>query len=55
MESGERMRLQAIISVLVKQLGGKATITEAEINQATEISVNVKPDGLDIQVEVKNG
>lgn len=55
MENGERLRLQAIISALVKQLGGKATVTEAEIEQAKNIEVSVKPDGIDIRVEVKDG
>lgn len=54
MENGERLRLQAIISVLVQQLGGNATVTEAEINQAKTIEVNVKPDGIDIRVETKD-
>lgn len=49
MENGERLRLQAIISVLVKQLGG-----EAKIEAANNISVQVNPDGLSIKVEVKH-
>lgn len=54
MENSERLRLQSIIAVLVKQLGGKATVKESEINNAKALEVLVKPDGIDISVEVKN-
>lgn len=54
MESGERLRLQSIISVLVQQLGGEANLSEAEITAAKPIEVQVQPDGLSIRVEVKH-
>lgn len=53
MESGERMRLQAIISELVSQLGGEATIKEADLITAKDIQVSVNHDGIYIKVEAK--
>ena len=55
MENGERLRLQAIISELVRQLGGSATIKEADINTAKSIEVTITPDGINIKVEASNG
>lgn len=50
MESGERKRLQAIISVMVEKLGGEVLIDEAAIMTAADLAVTVSVDGILIRV-----
>lgn len=54
MENSERLRLQGIISELVRQLGGEARLKESDISSAKNIEVGIDHDGITIRVEVKN-